>query len=94
MRNGNAWTDLPRYMARNTPWWLARTNFIVWLVAIILGIAGVRWWFWIFAAWVLFNFAWSYGAWRRAGRPRIDEQPDLAIRQSLLKSLWPPRDKK
>ncbi len=94
MRRSSVWLDLPRYIALNTPWWLARANLIVWIATMIPFLFGLRWFFVVFMAWVLFNFVWGYRAWRAAGSPALDEQPSLAFRSSALKSLWPPRDTK
>lgn len=94
MRRGSVRLDLPCFMALNTPWWLARANFVTWLSAIPLALVGYRWPLLPFMACVAFNFVWGYRAWRAAGRPAIDEPPSLVFRAGLLKSLWPPRDSK
>lgn len=94
MRKGTVGIDLPRFMARNTPWWLTRANLIVWVVTLVPALLGRAWGLIPWMVWVLFNFVWGYRSWRAAGRPAIDEQPSLEFRLSALKSLWPKRDQK
>ncbi len=93
MRKGSATIDMPRYLASNMPWWLARTNTIVWIItAIPFVIFGQAWLFALWMAWVLAVFAWGYRSWRAAGCPAIDEPLKLEFWPATLKSLWPERD--
>jgi hypothetical protein len=86
---------MPRYLAGNMPWWLARTNTVVWIVtAIPAVIFGRVWLMALWMAWVLVLFAWGYRSWRAAGSPAFDEPQRLEFWPSTLKSLWPERDRK
>ena len=95
MRPGSVTLDMPRWLSRNFPWWLARANTVVALVTVVPAVflrqpGMMILWF----AWVVGVFIWGYRAWGRAGRPAIDEPTVLDFRWRGLKSVWPDRNEK